>query len=65
MAYVDDKTKQYFLSLKPEELGIKKQTQLFARSVDPKTKKILPRSDVLIESGSTVNPSGNSKPKSA
>ena len=42
MAYVDDKTKQYFLSLKPEELGIKKQTQLFARSVDPKTKKILP-----------------------
>ena len=26
MAYVDEKTKQLFLSFKPEELGIKKQT---------------------------------------
>lgn len=42
MAYVDEKTKQYFLSLKPSELGIKMQTHLFSRTADPKTKKIMP-----------------------
>ena len=42
MAYADEKTKAYFLSLKPEELGIKKQTYLFSKRVDPETKKILP-----------------------
>lgn len=42
MAYVDEKTKQLFLSFKPDELGIKKQTWLFSKRVDPKTKAILP-----------------------
>lgn len=40
MAYVSEVTKKYFLSLKPEELGIKMQTHLFGRTADPKTKKI-------------------------
>jgi hypothetical protein len=40
MAYVNEVTKKYFLSLKPEELGIKMQTHLFGRTADPKTKKI-------------------------
>lgn len=40
MAYVSEATKKYFLSLKPEQLGIKMQTHLFARTADPKTKKI-------------------------
>ena len=38
MAYVDEKTKQLFLSFKPDELGIKKQTWLFSKRIDPKTK---------------------------
>ena len=42
MAYVDEKTKQLFLSFKPEELGIKKQTWLFSKRIDPKTRKIEP-----------------------
>jgi hypothetical protein len=42
MAYVSETTKKYFLSLKPEELGIKMQTHLFGRTADPKTKKINP-----------------------
>ena len=42
MAYVDEKTKRYFLSLKPEELGLKMQTSLFSKTVDPETKKISP-----------------------
>ena len=42
MAYVDEKTKQLFLSFKPDELGIKKQTWLFSKRIDPKTKAILP-----------------------
>lgn len=40
--YVNEVTKKYFLSLKPEELGIKMQTYLFARTADPTTKKISP-----------------------
>jgi hypothetical protein len=40
MTYVSEVTKKYFLSLKPEELGIKMQTHLFGRTADPKTKKI-------------------------
>ena len=40
MAYVSETTKKYFLSLKPEELGIKMQTHLFGRTADPQTKKI-------------------------
>lgn len=48
MAYVNEVTKKYFLSLKPEELGIKMQTHLFARTADPKTKKINePRYNVI------------------
>lgn len=48
MAYVSEVTKKYFLSLKPEELGIKMQTHLFARTADPKTKKINePRYNVI------------------
>ena len=42
MAYVNEVTKKYFLSLKPEELGIKMQTHLFGRTADPKTKKVNP-----------------------
>lgn len=42
MAYVDEQTKRYFLSLKPEDLGIKMQTSLFSSTVDPETKKISP-----------------------
>ena len=37
---VDEKTKQYFVSLKPEELGMKKITELFGRTTDMKTKEI-------------------------
>ena len=40
MTYVNEVTKKYFLSLKPEQLGIKMQTHLFGRTADPKTKKI-------------------------
>lgn len=40
MPYVNEVTKKYFLSLKPEQLGIKMQTHLFGRTADPKTKKI-------------------------
>lgn len=42
MAYVSEATKLYFLSLKPEQLGIKMQTHLFGRTADPKTKKVNP-----------------------
>ena len=39
---VDDKTKQYFLSLKPDDLGVNKITELFGRTTDMTTKQIKP-----------------------
>lgn len=42
MPYASEETKRMFLNFKPDELGIKKQTWLFSKSVDKTTKKIIP-----------------------